>query len=46
MARSRLEELILYGNIELKNPGEIELGILVCDVYLEGINIADYFLDF
>jgi endonuclease YncB( thermonuclease family) len=46
MARSRLEELILYGDIELKNPGEIELGVLLCDVYLEGINIADYFLDF
>ena len=44
-ARSRLEELILYGDIELKNPGEIELGILVCDVYLEGTNIADYFHD-
>jgi len=46
MARRRLEELILYRDIELKNPGEIELGVLVCDVYLEGINIADYFLDF
>ena len=45
-ARSKLEGLILYGDIELKNLGEIELGILVCDVYLEGTNIANYFLEF
>ncbi len=44
-ARSRLEELILYADIELKNPGEIELGILFCNVYLKGNNIADYFQD-
>jgi hypothetical protein len=44
--RDRLEELVLYREVELKNLGEIELGVLVCDVYLEGINIAHYFASF
>lgn len=45
-ARTRLENLILYQNIELKNPTDIELGVLVCDVFLQGINIAHHFLEF
>jgi hypothetical protein len=44
--RARLEELVLYREVELKNLGEIELGVLVCDVYLEGVNIAHYFASF
>lgn len=44
--RDRLEELILHREVELKNPGEIELGVLVCDVYLEGDNIAHFFGSF
>jgi excisionase family DNA binding protein/putative nucleotidyltransferase with HDIG domain len=34
--RGRVEELILYHDIELKNLGEVELGVLACDVYPEG----------
>jgi endonuclease YncB( thermonuclease family) len=38
-ARTKLSSLILYENVELKNPVNLSYGRLVCDVYLNGTDI-------
>ena len=42
-ATKKLEELLLHKKVELKNPVDISYGRLLCDVYLNGVNIATYF---
>ena len=42
-AKRKLEKLILHKNVELKNPIKLTYGRLLCDVYLNGTNVADYF---
>ena len=45
-AKDKLENLILNKDVELKNPIRITYGRLLCDVYYNGKNIADYFPEY
>ena len=42
-AANRLKQLINGKNVELKNPVKLTYGRLLCDVYINGKNIASYF---
>ena len=42
-ATERLRELLIGNQIELKNAVTIDRGRIVCDVYLNDHNLADYF---
>jgi len=42
-ATSRLGRLLLHQTIELRNAATIDRGRIVCDVYLNGGNLAEYF---
>ncbi len=42
-ATCKLESLILLKNVELKNVIKLSYDRLLCTVYLNGVNIADYF---
>tara|TARA_B100001964_G_C14187066_1_gene579137 strand:- start:509 stop:808 length:300 start_codon:yes stop_codon:yes gene_type:complete len=42
-AKKKLKELIHHKNVELKNAVKIDRGRLVCDVFLNGRNLANYF---
>ena len=44
--KDKLENLILNKDVELKNPIRITYGRLLCDVYYNGKNIADYFPEY
>jgi len=46
LAKKRLATTILNKEIVLKNPVSVEGGVLHCEVYLNDINIAKYFVDF
>ena len=39
----KLKKLLIDSEIELKNPQCITEGALVCEVFLNGVNIAIYF---
>jgi endonuclease YncB( thermonuclease family) len=45
-AKHRLAVLILGKEVELENPVRITYGRLLCDVYYEGRNLADYFPEY
>ncbi len=45
-ALKRLKNLIKGKNVELRHAYRIDSNRLVCDVYLNGINIADFFPEF
>lgn len=45
-AKEKLERLILNKEVELRNPINITYGRLLCDVYYEGKNLADYFPEY
>lgn len=45
-AKEKLENLILNKEVELKNPIRITYGRLLCDVYYNGKNLADYFCEY
>jgi endonuclease YncB( thermonuclease family) len=45
-AKQELERLILNKQVELSNVATIDRGRLVCDVLLNGRNLADYFPEF
>ncbi len=45
-AKEELINLIDGETVELKNATNISYGRLVCDVYYNGNNIADYFPDY
>ncbi len=45
-AKLKLTRLILGKKVELKNPVNISYGRLVCDVYLNGTKLADYFAEY
>ena len=45
-AKERLGELILGREVELKNFADIDCDRLVCDVYFNGKNLADYFPEY
>ena len=45
-AEQKLSIMVQNKQIELAEPKGIERGKLVCDVYFNGINIADYFSEY
>lgn len=45
-AKDRLTNLILGKEVELKDPIRITYGRLLCDVYYNGTNLADYFPEY
>jgi endonuclease YncB( thermonuclease family) len=45
-AKEKLSRLILGKQVELRNPHTIDRGRLVCDVFVGGKNLADYFMAF
>lgn len=45
-AKERLERLILGKGVELGSAYRIDRGRLVCDVFLRGKNLADYFPEY
>lgn len=45
-AKDKLTRLILEKEVELKNFADIDYDRLVCDVYFNGKNLADYFPEY
>jgi len=45
-AKDKLTRLILGKQVELGNAHRIDRGRLVCDVYYNGKNLADYFPEY
>ena len=45
-AKEKLRMLIEGKNVELKNPIKITYGRLLCDVYYNGRQLADYFPEY
>lgn len=45
-AKDKLTNLILGKEVELKNAIRITYGRLLCDVYYNGKNLADYFPEY
>ena len=45
-ARKKLSSLILGKRVELRNSRKIDRGRLVCGVYFNGRNLADYFPEY
>ena len=42
-AKAKLERIILNKNVELKKPVSITYGRLLCEVYINGTDLATYF---
>lgn len=45
-AKQKLEKLLLGKNVELGNAHRIDRGRIVCEVYYNGRNLADYFPEY
>jgi endonuclease YncB( thermonuclease family) len=45
-ARNKLQSLILSKSVQLGQAHKIDRGRLVCEVFLNGRNLADYFPEF
>jgi endonuclease YncB( thermonuclease family) len=45
-AKDKLTKLILGKQVELRTAHKIDRGRLVCDVYYQGRNLADYFPEY
>ncbi len=45
-AKAKLSRLILGRNVELRTAHRVDRGRLVCDVYVDGRNLADYFPEY
>jgi endonuclease YncB( thermonuclease family) len=45
-AEQKLSILMQNKNVELESPQGIEGGKLLCEVYFQGINLADYFPEY
>ncbi len=45
-ATTKLNNLILGKEVELKNPITFTYGRLLCDVYINGKNLKDYFPEY
>lgn len=45
-AKEKLKRLILNQEVDLREAHTIDRGRLVCDVYYNGRNLADYFSDY
>lgn len=46
VAKDKLTRLILGKEVELKNPIKITYGRLLCDIYYQGKNLANYFPEY
>ena len=46
VAKDKLSRLILGQNVELRTAYRIDRARLVCDVYVRGKNLADYFPEY
>ena len=45
-AKNKLSNLILGKEVDLRTAHKIDRGRLVCDVYYQGRNLADYFQEY
>jgi len=45
-AKNKLSNLILGNEVNLQTAHKIDRGRLVCDVYFQGRNLADYFPEY
>ncbi|MEW5799663.1 MAG: thermonuclease family protein [Bacteroidota bacterium] len=45
-AKEKLTKLILGKDVELKNPIKLTYGRLLCDVFVSGKNLADFFPEY
>ncbi len=45
-AKNKLSNLILGEEVDLRTAHKIDRGRLVCDVYYQGRNLADYFPEY
>lgn len=45
-ATKKLSDLILRKEVTLENPKTVDRGRLVCDVFVDGKNLADYFPEY
>ena len=45
-AKNRLSKLILNKEVELRKDHKVDRGRLVCEVYYNGRNLADYFPEY
>jgi len=46
LAKAKLERLILGRQVELREAHKVDRGRLVCDVFFNGRNLADYFPEY
>lgn len=45
-AKEKLEDMIFGKYVELKNPVKITYGRLLCDVYVDGKDLASFFSEY
>jgi len=45
-AREKLKRIVSDKEVELKNPVDIDRGRLVCDVFVDGKNLASFFPEY
>jgi endonuclease YncB( thermonuclease family) len=45
-AKDKLQRLILGKQVDLRTAHRVDRGRLVCDVYFQGRNLADYFAQY
>ena len=45
-AKGKLQRLILGKNVEIRSAHTIDRGRLVCEVYINGNNLADFFPEY
>lgn len=46
LPKQKLERLILYKTIELGNVHNLSNGVLTCEVFINGVNLSDYFPEY
>ena len=46
VAKEKLERLILGKQVDLRTAHRVDRGRLVCDVFFQGRNLADYFSEY
>lgn len=45
-AREKLTKILFGRQVELRNPVDIDRGRLVCEVFIDGRNVADFFPEY
>lgn len=46
VAKEKLEQIVLGGTVQLGSAYRIDRGRLVCEVFIQGHNLADYFPEY